>query len=588
LVDLIMTPDSHPIPQGVNPQRIIGSFRMTLIWLALISGALNVLMLTGSFYMLEIYDRVVPSRSVPTLVGLTVLVVILYGFQGLLEFVRSRVLVRVGAAVDQAVSGRVFGALIRLPLLRSNGGDGLLPLRDLDQIRGFLAGSGLPAFFDLPWAPLYLGICFMFHPLIGITAAAGGVFLFGLTLLTEMLSRAAIREAASYASERFGSAEVARRNADAVHALGMSKTLADRWQQTNGRYIASQLLTSNIAGGLGILAKNFRMLLQSLVLGIGAYLVIQDQATAGIIIAGSILTSRALAPVDLAIANWKMFIATRQSWGRLAELMKAVPEPPKRLPLPAPRRDLVVEAASVAPPGSGRLVVRDASFSVKAGSGLGIVGPSASGKSSLVKAVVGVWTPARGNVRIDGASLDQWSPEMLGRHIGYLPQDVELLSGSVAENIARFEADVDASAVIEAAQAAGAHDLITRLPEGYETQIGQSGCALSAGQRQRIALARALYGNPFLVVLDEPNSNLDAEGEEALTQAILRVRARGGLVVVVAHRVSALAGVDSMLVMSDGRVQAHGAKDEILGNMARRTATPAVMVPDVAKASMVR
>jgi ATP-binding cassette subfamily C protein len=565
-----MNASSRLTPQPSDRQQMLGSYRATFAGLALISGILNVLMLTGSFYMLEIYDRVVPSRSIPTLLALTLFVIILFAFQGFFEFVRSRVLVRVGASVDQSVSGRVFSALIRLPLMRNNGGDGLLPLRDLDQIRGFLAGTGLPAFFDLPWVPLYLGICFLFHPLIGITATAGSIFLFSLTLLTELLSKSATKAAAGHATERFAFAEAARRNADVVQALGLSKRLTSHWQDTNDRYVLSQLLSSNISGGLGTLAKSFRILLQSLVLGLGAYLVIQDQATSGIIIAASILTSRALAPIDLAIANWKMFVAARESWRRITELLQAVPEAPKRLQLPAPHRDVAVEMASIAPPSESRLVVCDVSFSLKAGGGLGVIGPSASGKSSLMKALVGVWTPARGKIRVDGATLDQWSPEMLGRHIGYLPQDVELFSTTVAQNIARFDDNIDANAVIEAAQAAGAHELITRFAEGYETQVGQGGRVLSAGQRQRIALARALYGNPFLVVLDEPNSNLDTEGEAALTQALHGVRARGGIVVVVAHRLSALAGVDWIIVMNDGRIQSHGAKDEILGKMIRR------------------
>jgi PrtD family type I secretion system ABC transporter len=401
---------------------MLGSYRATFVALAFVSGILNLLMLTGSFYMLEIYDRVVPSRSIPTLLALTLLVVILYGFQGFLEFVRSRVLVRVGASLDQAIGGKVFGALIRLPLLRNNGGEGLLPLRDLDQIRTFLAGTGLPAFFDLPWVPLYLGVCFMFHPLIGIAATTGGVFLFSLTLLTEFLSKSATKSMAGHAAERFAFAETARRNADVVHALGLSGTLTTRWQKMNERYVVSQLVTSDIAGGLGTLAKSFRMLLQSLVLGLGAYLVIQDQATAGIIIAASILTSRALAPIDLAIANWKVFIAARQSWRRINELLQALPEAPRRLQLPVPHRDVVVETTSIAPPGETRLVVRDVSFTLKAGGGLGVIGPSASGKSSLIKALVGVWIPARGKIRYDGASLDQWSLDTLGRPIGYLPQ----------------------------------------------------------------------------------------------------------------------------------------------------------------------
>jgi PrtD family type I secretion system ABC transporter len=551
----------------------IDSFRGTLVALALISGVVNILTLTGSYYMLDIYDRVLPSRSLPTLFALTLLVVFLYAFQGFLEFMRSRVLVLVGASVDEAISGKVFSALIRLPLIRNNGGEGLLPLRDLDQVRSFLAGAGLPAFFDLPWAPLYLGICFLFHPFIGVLATAGAIILFGLTLLTELSSRSATKATATHAAERLGLAESARRNADAVQAMGLAARLRSNWQSANDRYVRAQQLTSNVAGGLGAMAKSFRMLLQSLVLGLGAYLVIQDQATAGIMIAASILTSRALAPVDLAIANWKMFIGARQSWNRLNQLLQAVPEPPNRLQLPAPHRDVVVESASITPPGDSRVVVGDISLSLKAGSGLGVIGPSGSGKTSLAKSLVGVWAPARGKIRLDGATFDQWSPEALGKHIGYLPQDVELFSATVAENIARFDERVDATAVIEAAQAAGAHELITRLPDGYETQIGQGGCALSAGQRQRIALARALYGKPFLVVLDEPNSNLDTEGEVALAQALHDVRARGGIVVVVAHRLSALSAVEWIIEMNDGRIQAHGTKDEILGKMMRRVAT---------------
>jgi PrtD family type I secretion system ABC transporter len=344
------------------------------------------------------------------------------------------------------------------------------------------------------------------------------------------------------------------------------------WSAANERYIEAQQRSSDVAGGLGGVSKVMRMALQSAILGVGAYLVIEQQATAGVIIASSILTSRALAPVELAIANWRGFVAARQSWKRLRELFAALPEQAHPLALPRPSVSLSVEGASAIPPGGQRFVLQDASFSLKAGDGLGVIGSSASGKSSLARLLVGVWAPVRGKVRLDGAALDQWVPDAIGPHIGYLPQDVELFAGTVAENIARFDPDREPDAVIAAARAANVHDLILRLPDGYETQIGEAGTALSAGQCQRVALARALYGDPFLIVLDEPNSNLDTEGEQALTQAILRARARGRIVVVIAHRPSALAAVDLVLVMADGRAQAFGPKDEVLSKVLRRGA----------------
>ena len=350
----------------------------------------------------------------------------------------------------------------------------------------------------------------------------------------------------------------------------MAPRLSAVWSEANARYMDAQRRTADVAGGLGALSKVLRMVLQSAVLGLGAYLVIHQEATSGIIIASSILTSRALAPVELAIANWKGFVAARHSWRRLNELLAALPAEAPPMELPKPAQSLVVEGVAVMPPGGRNVVVQDVSLRLKAGNGLGIIGPSASGKSSLVRSLVGAWAPVRGKIRLDGAALEQWSPERLGRHLGYLPQDVELFAGTVAQNIARFEAEPEARAVIAAAQAAGVHELILRLSEGYETQIGEGGASLSAGQRQRVGLARALYGDPFLVVLDEPNSNLDAEGEEALTQAIIGVRKRGGIVVVVAHRPSALAGVDQVLVMADGRAQAFGPKDEVLAKVLRR------------------
>jgi ATP-binding cassette subfamily C protein len=531
---------------------------------------INILMLTGSFFMLEIYDRVLPSRSVPTLVGLAILAGALFIFQGIIDFIRGRILVRIGASLDDALNGRVFDAIVRLPLKVGNRSDGLQSLRDLDAVRSFLSSLGPTALFDLPWIPLYLGICFAFHFWIGMTALAGAIVLVALTLLTEILTREPTKATTAFAMARNGLAETSRRNAEVLMAMGMAGRMRERWSDANQKYMASQRRASDVAGGLGSIVKVLRMMLQSAVLGVGAYLVIHQEATAGIIIAGSILAARALAPVDLAIANWRGFVAARQSWARLTKLLAVLPAQNAPMALARPANTVVVENASVAPPGVQKIVVQDVSFALKSGSGLGIIGPSASGKSSLARVLVGVWQLARGKICLDGAALDQWSLEAIGRYVGYLPQDVELIAGTVAENIARFEPDADSDDIIAAARAAGVHDLIVNLASGYETQIGEQGAALSAGQQQRIALARALYGNPFLVVLDEPNSNLDAEGEGALTQAILGVRSRGGIVVVVAHRASALASVDYVLVMSQGRAQAFGPKDEVLSKLVRR------------------
>ncbi|HKH34782.1 MAG TPA: type I secretion system permease/ATPase, partial [Beijerinckiaceae bacterium] len=490
------------------------------------SGMINLLYLTGSFFMLEIYDRVLPSRSVPTLIGLVVIAGVLYVFQGVLDVFRGRVMVRIGAALDEALNARVFDMLVRLPLKTRAPGDDLQAVRDLDQVRQFLSSLGPTALFDLPWMPLYVGICFIFHFWIGMTAVVGALILVGVTLITEFRTREPTRAAAETGMARNALALASRRNAEVLQAMGMGGRVGALWGSANAKFMASQQLASDVAGGLGAVSKVLRMALQSAVLGVGAYLVIEQQATAGVIIASSILTSRALAPVELAIANWRGFVAARQSWKRLVELMAAMPRREESMALPRPSATLSVEGVSAVPPGTQRFVVQDVTFGLKAGNGLGVIGPSASGKSSLARLLVGVWSPIRGKVRLDGAALEQWNPEALGRHIGYLPQDVELFAGTVAENIARFEPEPDAEAILAAAKAANVHDLILRLPDGYETQIGESGQALSAGQCQRVALARALYGDPFLIVLDEPNSNLDAEGEQALTQAILSARAR--------------------------------------------------------------
>ncbi|MGF9759491.1 type I secretion system permease/ATPase [Microvirga sp. 0TCS3.31] len=559
-------------PSPKRPHSILSACRGAFLGVALLSGLINVLYLSGSVFMMEVYDRVLPSRSIPTLVGLSVIVAALYLFQGVFEMIRGRILARVGAAVDEDLSQSVFQSQLAAPLRSRVEGDGQQPLRDLDQIRAFLAGGGPSALFDLPWIPLYLVICFAFHPWIGWLALGGAALLVVLTLLTEIMTRSASKAAVGAALARNGISEGARRNAEVVHAMGMAKRIGSRWSEANGHYLAHQQRTSDVAGGFGALSKVLRMLLQSAVLAVGAYLVIDGRATGGIMIASSILTSRALAPVDLAIANWKGFVSARQGWRRLKEQLAKTAAADEPLKLPAPKALLLVEHAGTGAPGSQRFAIQDIAFQLQAGSGLGVIGPSASGKSSLARMLVGVWPTWRGKVRLDGAALEQWNPEELGRSIGYLPQDVELFAGTVTQNITRFDPQPDPQAVVAAAKAAQVHEMILRLPEGYETQVGDAGAALSGGQRQRIALARALYGDPFLVVLDEPNSNLDAEGEQALTAAIQGVRARGGIAIVIAHRPSALANVDLVLVMAEGKVQNFGPKDEILGKVLRPVA----------------
>jgi PrtD family type I secretion system ABC transporter len=553
----------------------LGLCKSAFVGIGAFSGLINLLMLTSSLFMLEVYDRVLPSRSVPTLVGLSILAAILLIFQVLLEVTRGRLLVRIGSQLERRLSPRVYDALVRMP--SKPGSDGQQPVRDLDTIRSFMSSAGPNALFDLPWVPLYLAICFAFHTLIGVTALTGAIVLMMLTLLTHLLSRGSIKAASTHAAARNRFAEGSRHNAEVIMAMGMSERLLARWLDLGRDYVVQQKRASDVAGGLGAASRGLRMGLQSAVLGVGAYLVIEQEATAGIIIASSILSGRALAPIDLAVANWRGFVSARQGWRRLDDLLAIVPVSARRLELPAPTKALSLEAVSVLPPGAKKSVVHDVSFTLEAGSALGIVGPSASGKSSLVRAIAGVWPAARGHVRLDRASIEQWTPAARGRHVGYLPQDVELFEGTVAQNIARFEHDPPAAAVIAAAKAAGVHDLIVNLPTGYETELGERGTALSAGQRQRIALARALYGEPFLVVLDEPNSNLDAEGEEALTKAILAVRARGGIVIIVAHRPSALASVDRVLVLRQGAQQAFGSKDEILTPTIRREPAPAAL-----------
>lgn len=554
--------------------------RTALIGVGVMSCVINLLYLTGSFFMLEVYDRVLPSRSVPTLVGLIVLAGGLYIVQGMLDVLRSRILVRIGRTLDDALSGRVFQLMVRLPLIAGSRGESSPPVRDLDNVRSFLSGAGPSAFFDLPWLPLYLAICFAFHTMLGLTALVGAIILVLLTVLTGVLTREPALQTSGLSVERGNLGDASRRNAEVLAAMGMGRRLQQSWEQANRRYLDSSQRISDIAGGIGAMAKVTRMMLQSAVLGVGAYLVIHQEATAGIIIAGSILSARALAPVDLAVANWNGFLTARQSWRRLEQLMTAVPETAAQTQLPRPSLRLAVEGVSVVAPGRDRLLVGDVSFALQTGNGLGIIGPSGSGKSSLLRALVGVWQPVRGKVRLDSASLDQWSPDELGRFVGYLPQDVELFDGTIAQNIGRFDPEATSEDIIAAAKQAGVHEMIVSMRDGYDTQVGDGGSDLSAGQSQRIGLARALYGDPFLIVLDEPNSNLDSDGDAALTLAIRSARARGAIVIVVAHRPVGIEAVDLVLVLNGGRVQAFGPKDTVLAQATARPSAPIKIVPE--------
>jgi len=502
----------------------------------MMSAMLNIIYLTGSFFMLEVYDRVIPSKSLPTLVGLGIIAAVLYTGQAVLDLIRSRICNRLGDSLDARLGRRVYDSIIRLPLKLRGDGDSQQPIRDLDQVRSFLSSGGPLAFLDLPFMPLYLAICFLFHVWIGVACLISMAVLIALASLAEAKTRVPTKTAFVLATPRNALVESGRRNAEVLQAMGMAPIVRERWANANQAYLLTIRQANDAAKGIGAITKAIRAAIQSVMLGLGAYLVIKGEATGGIIIASSILTARALAPVEISINSWKGFTQARQSWDRLTRLLSLIPPEPGAMALPAPSRMLTVEAASVAAPSGETLVVVDASFSLQAGQALCIIGPSASGKSSLARMLVGVWRPARGKIRLDGASLEQWPQAQLGKHTGYLPQDVELFAGSVAENIARFEMGREPGVIIKAAQAAGVHEMILRLPDGYETQIGEGGQALSAGQRQRIGLARALYDEPFLVVLDEPNAHLDAEGEEALGKAVLNVRSRGGIAVVIAHR----------------------------------------------------
>lgn len=529
-----------------------------------LSGIINILALTGAFYMLQIYDRALTSGSIPTLIWLSVIAVGLYLFQGLFDILRSQMLVRFGSNVDRQIAPLVHRVVIDMPRFGYSSAEASERGRDVDTVRSFLSGAGPVALFDLPWIPVYLVFVWLLHPMLGMLTLGGALFLACLTIAAELLSRRHAKEMTRAAIQRNNISDNHVRNGDILYSMGMTDRAIDRFESANRRHLDTQTATSDIAGTFAGISKVLRMMLQSATLGLGAYLTIQGEMSAGAIIASSIVTGRALAPVDQAIAQWKGVISARRSWSRIKDTLAVLDRPSTQFDLPTPSEGLVVEGVTTVAPTTGTVLLSEVSFELTAGQALALIGPSGGGKTTLARSLLGIWPLLRGSVRVDGADLKQWPTSFFTQNVGYLPQEVALLDGTVADNIARFDPDADSKMIFRAARAAGIHDLIVRLPNGYQTQIGPSGQSLSAGQRQRVALARALYGDPFLVVLDEPNSNLDAEGEEALMKAIVKVRERGGIVVIVAHRPSVLQAVDMVGVVQGGKLVSFGPKEEII------------------------
>jgi ATP-binding cassette, subfamily C, bacterial PrsD len=527
----------------------------------------NVLMLTGSLYMLQIYDRVLTSRSVPTLIALSLLALAAFALQGVVDAMRHRLLGRIGAVFDRELSPIAARALVTMPLRGAKPHESAQPLRDLDSVRTFLSSMGPTALIDMPFMPLFIAACFLLHPWLGLLAVAGALVIIGLTLWTERASKEPSAVMTRSAVNQTLIAESGRRNAESIAGLGMGRSFADQFDRAHQRHVADTLALTESTASVSSLARVVRLVLQSAVLGLGAYLAILGQVSPGAMIAASILTSRALAPIELAVAHWRSFVAARQGLARLKQVLPHFVETDKTMKLPAPRLNLSVEDLVVMAPGAQKPILQGVTFKLNAGQALGLLGQSGSGKSTLARAIVGAWPAARGAIRFDGALASQWDPVDLGRSLGYLPQDVELFDGTIAENIARFDPDATSEKVLKAAQEAGADELIKALPQGYETRVGEGGARLSGGQRQRIALARALYGEPFLLVLDEPNASLDDEGDQALTRAVQGVRQRGGCVIIITHRPTGLAAVDLVGRMTDGKL-AYGPREPALQQVA--------------------
>ncbi|MGQ3046721.1 MAG: type I secretion system permease/ATPase [Niveispirillum sp.] len=533
---------------------------------------INLLMLAAPIYMLQVYDRVLTARSEATLLYISLIIAAMMFVMALLEVIRSRVLVRVSGKMEHTLGSKVFDAIFSLNL-RAPAANRSQSLRDLDTVRQFITSQGPFAFFDAPWAPIFIGIVCLMHPLLGLVALGGAVILFALAWATEVATKKPLSEANTHALRATAFAEASLRNSEVLAAMGMLPAIRRRWRSSQDKAMLLQAVASDNAGFISAMTKFTRMFVQSAILGMGAYLALENEITPGIMIAASIIMGRGLAPVEQAIGSWKMFISARGAYARLNELLLAFSSETETMELPPPQGNLSVERVVAVPPGGSTPTIKGVSFGLVAGESLALVGPSAAGKSTLARLLVGVWPPHSGSVRLDGADVFAWKHESLGPHIGYLPQDVEIFDGSIKENIARF-GDVDPVKVVEAAQLAGVHDMILRLPNGYDTVIGPGGIALSGGQRQRLGLARAVYGNPRFVVLDEPNSNLDSDGEAALVQGLMRLRERQVTVILISHRPSVMNHVDKILVLRDGLVEMFGPKQDVLARLTRPVAQP--------------
>jgi ATP-binding cassette subfamily C exporter for protease/lipase len=552
---------------------VLFSFRKAFYTAGLFSLFINLLGLVPSIYMLQVYDRVLQSRNVTTLIMLTVIMLGFYVMLSMLELARSKLLIRVGAQLDMKLNNRVFVASFESNLKRAGGNAGQA-LGDLTNVRQFLTGNGLFAFFDAPWAPIYLVVIFMFHPWLGVFAIVAALVLFSLALLTELSTRKPLAEAQHVAAGANNYATNNLRNAEVIEAMGMLDNLRSRWMQKQMRFLALQNEASDKAAVISSATKSVRIAVQSLVLGGGALLVIDGSLTPGGMIAASILLGKALGPVELAIGVWKQLLGARTAFHRLESLLQSNPERQNSMLLPTPVGALQLEDVMAAAPGSQVMILKNIGFNVSPGEVVGVIGPSASGKSTLARLLVGVWPTMGGKVRLDGADIYTWDKNHLGPSVGYLPQDIELFEGSIAENIARF-GEVDPINVVEAAKMAGVHDMILHFPQGYDTHIGDSGSGLSGGQRQRIGLARAIYGNPKFIVLDEPNSNLDDVGEAALIKAVQELKQRGTTIVLITHRTSIIGAVDKLLLLVDGAVQLFGPRDQVLLAIQQRAQTAA-------------
>lgn len=512
--------------------------------------------------MLELYDRVLGSRSMDTLVGITVIVTFMFIILWLLQFVQSNILIRVGSRLDKSLNNRIFNAIFQKSL-RQPGVDIGQAISDLTSIRQFLTGQGILAFFELPWSPLYLVILFWAHPLMGTFALIAAALSFGLMLINEFATKKPLDEANQKAVVSRNYASQNLRNAEIIHALGMEENIRKKWLQGHFAFLSKQAEASEKASVFSHLSRVIRTMAQSFILGLGCYLALKNEVSPGMMIAGSIIMGRALAPLDMIISTWKLFSAARMSYKRVSDLLAEAPPLKRYMTLPPPKGNVSIEGIIVQPPGSNTSVLKSVSFAVNGGESVGIIGPSASGKSTLARAILGIWQPMVGKVRLDGADINQLNRDEIGQYLGYLPQDIELFDGTISENIARFGEIVPAK-VIKAAQLAGVHEMILNLPAGYDTRIGMGGSVLSAGQRQRIAFARALYGDPKIIVLDEPNSNLDDQGEFALAMAINTLKQAGTTIFLITHRPGILARMDKILFLKDGLVAAFGPRDAVL------------------------